>query len=67
MRIIAEGIEDHESLNILKSFGIGYGQGYLFSPPVPVSAAMDWLEAFDRPGATGGKVIPLPRANLNAR
>ena len=67
MRIIAEGIEDHESLNILKSFGIGYGQGYLFSPPVPVSAAMDWLEAFDRPAAAGGKVIPLPRANLNAR
>ena len=67
LAIIAESIEDHESLAILKSFGVGYGQGYLFSPPVPVSAAIAWLEAFDRPAQHGGKVIPLPRANLNAR
>jgi len=28
---------------------------------------MDWLDAFDRPAQMGGKIIPLPRANLNAR
>lgn len=67
MEIVAEGIEDHESLMLLKSFGISVGQGYLFAPALPQAAAMDWLDAFDRPTQTGGKIIPLPRANLNAR
>ncbi|MBK8769109.1 MAG: EAL domain-containing protein [Rhizobiales bacterium] len=67
MEIVAEGIEDHESLMLLKSFGISVGQGYLFAPALPQASAMDWLDAFDRPVQTGGKIIPLPRANLNAR
>lgn len=67
MKIVAEGIEDHGSLNLLKGFGITLGQGYLFSPPTPLRLAMDWMEAFDRPGQPGGKIIPLTRPNINGR
>jgi EAL domain-containing protein (putative c-di-GMP-specific phosphodiesterase class I) len=35
-KIIAEGVEDKESLKIMKELNITYGQGYYFS--VPVSA-----------------------------
>ena len=44
--IIAEGIEDMATLDQLRSFGIGFGQGYLFSSPLPASAFRDWAQAF---------------------
>jgi EAL domain-containing protein (putative c-di-GMP-specific phosphodiesterase class I)/GGDEF domain-containing protein len=34
-RLIAEGIETAEELRTLKELGVGYGQGFLFSQPVP--------------------------------
>jgi diguanylate cyclase (GGDEF)-like protein/PAS domain S-box-containing protein len=44
--VIAEGIENMATLEMLGSFGIGYGQGYLFSSPLPASAFRDWAQAF---------------------
>ncbi|HET8708211.1 MAG TPA: EAL domain-containing protein, partial [Pseudomonadales bacterium] len=41
MRTIAEGVEEKEQLEILKSFGCDYVQGFYFSPPIP-------KEEFDR-------------------
>ncbi len=35
MEIVAEGIETREQLEFLKTSGCDYGQGYLFSRPVP--------------------------------
>ena len=35
MKIIAEGIETQEQLDLLMNAGCDYGQGYLFSRPVP--------------------------------
>ena len=34
-RVVAEGIETPEALELLISLGCDEGQGYLFSPPVP--------------------------------
>jgi diguanylate cyclase (GGDEF)-like protein len=34
---VAEGIEKEEDLELLKSLGVKYGQGYLFGKPVPCS------------------------------
>jgi EAL domain-containing protein (putative c-di-GMP-specific phosphodiesterase class I) len=35
LKAIAEGIETEEQLSMLKEAGCDYGQGFLFSPPVP--------------------------------
>ena len=37
MKVIAEGIETSEQLELLKSAGCDYGQGYYFSRPVPAA------------------------------
>ncbi|NJL31515.1 MAG: EAL domain-containing protein, partial [Phycisphaerales bacterium] len=35
IKVIAEGIETIEQLLVLQSIDCGYGQGYLFSKPIP--------------------------------
>jgi EAL domain-containing protein (putative c-di-GMP-specific phosphodiesterase class I) len=37
MDLVAEGIETVEQLNLLQSMGCRYGQGYLFSRPLPAA------------------------------
>ncbi len=43
MDTVAEGIETAEQLSHLQSLGCEFGQGYLFSPPVPPEAAAQLL------------------------
>ncbi len=47
LSIIAEGIENLQQLQLIKALGCEYGQGYLFSRPLPASE----VERFLRPGA----------------
>ncbi len=42
--VIAEHIEDLQAVDILKSLGIGYGQGFLFHRPQPLQALLQSLE-----------------------
>jgi EAL domain-containing protein (putative c-di-GMP-specific phosphodiesterase class I) len=35
MRVVAEGVETREQLEILREHGCAQGQGYYFSRPVP--------------------------------
>lgn len=35
MKIVAEGIEAREEIEVLRELGCDYGQGFLLSPPVP--------------------------------
>ena len=44
LQVIAEGIENTKQLNILKSAGCDYGQGYLFSRPIPVDDFSSYLD-----------------------
>lgn len=45
LEVIAEGIETPEQLNAIRGLGCAYGQGYLFSRPVPSEEAERILEA----------------------
>lgn len=38
VKVVAEGVESEQELNVLTSIGVDYMQGFLFSPAVPLSA-----------------------------
>lgn len=40
MGVVAEGVETAEEFGMLRAMGCEFGQGYLFSRPVPLSAAL---------------------------
>ena len=42
-RIVAEGIERVEERDVLRDLGVTYGQGYLFSRPMPLVAAQQHM------------------------
>jgi EAL domain-containing protein (putative c-di-GMP-specific phosphodiesterase class I)/GGDEF domain-containing protein len=41
--VVAEGIETHEQLDILRGLGCASGQGYLFSQALPAAQAKAWI------------------------
>jgi len=43
LKVIAEGVETPEQLELLKQIQCDFGQGYLFSRPTPVAAFEDFL------------------------
>ncbi len=43
MDVVAEGIETHEQYSLLRQLGCRFGQGFLFSPPVPAEAIREML------------------------
>jgi EAL domain-containing protein (putative c-di-GMP-specific phosphodiesterase class I) len=45
MRVVAEGIEQPQQADWLRSLGCGYGQGYLYSRPLGVDATEAYLAA----------------------
>jgi EAL domain-containing protein (putative c-di-GMP-specific phosphodiesterase class I)/GGDEF domain-containing protein len=44
LKVIAEGVETQQQLDMLLEMGCDYGQGYLFSPALPYDKLMKWLE-----------------------
>ncbi|MCW5959553.1 MAG: EAL domain-containing protein [Pyrinomonadaceae bacterium] len=48
MNVIAEGIETIHQIHQLRILGCEYGQGYLFSRPVPSEEALKLIESRDR-------------------
>lgn len=45
LQVVAEGIETQMQADELRSLGCGFGQGYLFAPPLTKEAARRMLEA----------------------
>jgi len=43
MKVVAEGVEDEDQLNFLKSQGCDIAQGFLISKPMPVAIYLAWL------------------------
>ncbi len=48
--VVAEGVENEETAKVLADLQCDYVQGFYFTPPLPQSEYIEWLEAF-RPGA----------------
>ena len=44
LKIVAEGVEDQETSNLLAAYGCDCGQGYFWSRPVPSQDLELWLE-----------------------
>ena len=44
LKVIAEGIEDWETLDRLATMGCGYGQGYYIARPMPFDELLEWIE-----------------------
>ena len=48
LRVIAEGVEDRETLERLASLGCDRAQGHYFSLPVPAEEFISWIPGFER-------------------
>jgi len=46
LKVVAEGVEDLESLNMLRDLGCDFAQGYYFSKPLSRKAYEKWLSAW---------------------
>ncbi len=44
MNVVAEGIEDEASMQILTEFGCEWGQGYLICKPIPRNDLIAWIQ-----------------------
>jgi diguanylate cyclase (GGDEF)-like protein/PAS domain S-box-containing protein len=60
MHVTAEGVEQEAAFYALRAMGCDEGQGFLFSPALPLAALLDWLRDSpwrpdrEAPGPTGG-------------
>ncbi|MCK0713641.1 EAL domain-containing protein [Chromohalobacter sarecensis] len=48
-RVIAEGIEDRATEEKLIAMGCDIGQGFFYSPALPLDEALDWADCYARP------------------
>jgi EAL domain-containing protein (putative c-di-GMP-specific phosphodiesterase class I) len=46
LSVVAEGLENNESLDILKNMGCDYIQGYFLSRPMTSEAFVEWLGGY---------------------
>lgn len=53
LAVVAEGVEDEETLDLLVEYGCDVAQGFYFSRPVPADQLVHWLETSPF-GATRG-------------
>ena len=43
MKVVAEGVETRQDLDLVKAVGCDYVQGYYFAKPMPGDELCDWL------------------------
>lgn len=57
LEVVAEGVEDLETLETLKGFGCDQVQGFYIARPLPASQAMQWLQERHRQPGAGRPVV----------
>lgn len=55
LQVIAEGVEDKQSLSFLRQAGCEYAQGYYMSRPIPLNDLTQWL-AQQMPSQNGNEI-----------
>ncbi len=48
LRLVAEGVEDQHTLDLLRAWGCDTVQGYFISPPMTGDTVLPWLAAYQR-------------------
>lgn len=48
LKVIAEGVEDQDSLDLLEIMGCDYAQGYYISKPIPADDIISWCEDWNK-------------------
>jgi diguanylate cyclase (GGDEF)-like protein len=66
LRLVAEGVEDDETLEALERAGCDATQGYLHARPLPAPELEHWLSQRRR-GRTGTASVPVPLRPVAAR
>lgn len=46
LTLVAEGVEDKETIDVLKEFGVHIGQGYYYSKPLPLDEYINYLKTY---------------------
>ena len=52
LKVVAEGIEELAEQRFVSEFDCEYGQGYLYSKPIPFDQVADFVNSFQLPGLT---------------
>lgn len=47
LSVVAEGIEDQETLDLLAELGCNYAQGYHIAKPMPAEALLEWFDSLE--------------------
>jgi len=47
MEVVAEGVEDRDDWDLVRSTGCDMAQGYFIAPPLPASALRGWIETWN--------------------
>ena len=66
MDVVAEGVESFEQVVHLRELGIRAAQGYVFAPPLPLSAFMQLVDAIDPVRARDKESVREPAAAIAA-
>ena len=66
LTVVAEGIEDHETLVGLQELGCDVGQGFLFAKPLPPDELEAWLASVDpETWAAERKELAMPSGEID--
>lgn len=57
LQVVAEGVENAEALELLRSFGCDWAQGYHFSKPLAAEAFEAWLLGSEHAPARGAALL----------
>jgi len=49
LKIVAEGVEDERTFDLLTAMGCDYAQGYYMAKPMPCDDVIEWIQKSDWP------------------